>query len=397
MSSAVPFASRLSASPLRPAALDLRYLQHFVTTIFGEFAHAKRLESIANGSAGVLHAASAAIHAIGAAYAALSANQTKHGIKQVDRLLSNDGFDVWGLFEPWVRFVVAAREEVVVALDWTDFENDDHTTLCAYLVTRHGRATPLVWKTVQKSMLEGKRNGCEYELIERLHAIVPGAVRVVLLADRGFGDQKLYTLLSTLGWDYVIRFRDCILVEDAQGERRPAAEWVGGGRAKKLQGVRITDARTAIPAVVVVHAKAMKDPWCLATSLAERTAQEVVALYGKRFTVEETFRDEKDIHFGLGLSATHIKDGSRRDRLLFLVALAHTLLTLLGAASEATGLDRTLKSNTSAKRQLSLFRQGMYWYHALPTTRPEWFERLIIAFDRIVAEQAHFCEILGLI
>jgi hypothetical protein len=155
---------------------------------------------------------------------------------------------------------------------------------------------------------------------------------------------------------------------------------VGAGRAKKLANVRVTDERTAVPAVVVVHAKAMKEPWCLATSLVERTAQDVVTRYGKRFSMEETFRDEKDSHFGLGLSATHIKDGLRRDRLLFVVALAHALLTLLGAASEATGLDRTLKSNTSPKRQLSLFRQGLYWYHAMPNTRPEWLERIMTLF-----------------
>jgi len=87
-----------------------------------------------------------------------------------------------------------------------------------------------------------------------------------------------------------------------------------------------------------------------------------------RFTIEETFRDEKDIHFGLDLSATHIKNCQRRDRLLFLVAIAHALLTLLGAASEETGLDRTLKANTAKKRTLSLFRQGLYWYHAMSTS-----------------------------
>ncbi|MGK3996230.1 hypothetical protein [Sorangium sp. So ce1024] len=41
----------------------------------------------------------------------------------------------------------------------------------------------------------------------------------------------------------------------------------------------------------------------------------------------------------MGLSATHIRDAARHDRLLLRVALAHTLLTLLGAASEASGLD----------------------------------------------------------
>jgi Transposase DDE domain len=289
------------------------------------------------------------------------------------------------------------REEIVIALDWTDFEKDDHTTLCAYLVTRHGRATPLLWKTVVKSTLEGKRTACEHELIETLHALLRPEIRVTLLADRGFGDQVLYEMLGLLGWDYIIRFRECILVEDEHGEQKPAAAWVGGGRAKMLKKARVTADRTMIPAVVVVHAKGMKEAWSLATSRADVKAQEVVKLYGKRFTIEETFWNEKDIHFGLGLSATHIKSSARRDRLLLLVAIAHTLLTLLGAASEETGLDRTLKANTSKKRTHSLFRQGLYWYQALPNMRDDWFEKLVTAFDRIVADHRVCREIFAVI
>jgi len=345
----------------------------------------------------VLHAAVLAIHAIGAAYAAVAQRHTKHGVKQVDRWLSNPSFDVALLASSWVEFVVGAREEIVVALDWTDFERDDHTTLCAYLVTRHGRATPLLWKTVPKSTLEGKRTGYEHELIETLHAILRPEIRVTLLADRGFGDQKLYEVLGLLGWDYVIRFRECILVEDEHGERKPASAWVGSGRAKMLNNARVTADRTAIPAVVVVYAKGMKEAWCLATSLTEKTAPEVVKLYSKRFTIEETFRDEKDLHFGLGLSATHIKNCKRRDRLLFLVAIAYALLTLLGAASEETGLDRTLKVNTAKKRTLSLFRQGLYWYQAMPNMRDDWFDKLMTAFDRIVSEHRVFREIFAVI
>jgi hypothetical protein len=250
---------------------------------------------------------------------------------------------------------------------------------------------------VPKSTLEGKRTGYEHGLIEILHAILRPEIRVTLLADRGFGDQNLYEFLGLLGWDYVIRFRECILVEDEHGEQKPAAEWVGSGRAKMLKSVRVTADRTAIPAVVVAHAKGMKEAWCLATSLTDRKAQEVVKLYGKRFSIEETFRDEKDLHFGLGLSATHIKRSERRDRLLFLVAIAHALLTLLGAASEETGLDRTLKANTAKKRTLSLFRQGLYWYHAMSTMRDDWFDTLMKAFNRLVAEHRVFREVFAVL
>src|SRR5690606_18075114 len=123
-------------------------------------------------------------------------------------------------------FVVAERKELVIALDWTEFDADDHATLAAHLITTHGRATPLVWLTVPKSTLEGQRNGHEYRLIERLHECVAPDVRITVLADRGFGDQKLYGLLQALGWDFVIRFRGVIQVESASGEKKAASAWL---------------------------------------------------------------------------------------------------------------------------------------------------------------------------
>ncbi len=58
-------------------------------------------------------------------------------------------------------------------------------------------------------------------------------------------------------------------------------------------------------------------------------------------------------------------DAQKRDRLLLLLAVAHTLLTLLGATSEESGLDRALKTNTSKRQPLSLFNQGLLWYCAM--------------------------------
>jgi hypothetical protein len=62
----------------------------------------------------------------------------KHGVKQVDRMLSNPALKVWHLFNFWVPYVLAERTEIVIALDWTDFDDDDQTTLAASLVTNHG-------------------------------------------------------------------------------------------------------------------------------------------------------------------------------------------------------------------------------------------------------------------
>jgi hypothetical protein len=102
----------------------------------------------------------------------------------------------------------------------------------------------------------------------------------------------------------------------------------------------------------------MKDPWCLATSHADKAGAEIVKLYGKRFTIEETFRDVKNLRFGMGLWDTRISEPERRDRVLLVGAIATALLTLLGAAGEALGLDRMLKANTVKTRTHSLLNQG---------------------------------------
>ncbi|MGH8659350.1 MAG: hypothetical protein ACREV4_12995 [Gammaproteobacteria bacterium] len=61
----------------------------------------------------------------------------------------------------------------------------------------------------------------------RLSEVPPEGIHVLIVADRCFGDQKLYHLLKhELKFDYVIRFRH-IHVTDAQGKTRVAAEWVG--------------------------------------------------------------------------------------------------------------------------------------------------------------------------
>ena len=292
---------------------------------------------------------------------------TKHAIKQVDRLLSNRGIVVWDMFDPWVKQVVGQSTDIVVAMDWTDFDADDQATLVLSLVTGHGRATPLLWLSVLKDELKDQRNDFEDLCLARLAAVLPGGVSVTVLADRGFGDTKLFEFLGTLGFDYVIRFRGNILVAASDGQMRQASEWVGaGGRARKISPAAVTAQGHKVGAVVCVKAKGMKEAWCLASSHAAKTAREIINLYARRWTIEPSFRDTKDLRFGMGMSALRIADPQRRDRLLLLNAFAIVLLTLLGTAGESLGMDRQLKSNTSKTRTHSLFRQGCMLYELIP-------------------------------
>jgi hypothetical protein len=364
----------------------LAEVRWFVGDVYGAGLHAKRVDSLSGATLGVMQSASLAVAMIGQALAQARGLVTKHAIKQVDRMLSNNGIDVWDSFARWVPHQIGQRRDILVAMDWTDFDHDDQATLALHLVTGQGRASPLIWLTVWKDELTKQRNDFEDACLRRLAELLPAGCRATILADRGFGDQKLFSFLAELSFGYVIRFRGNIRVTDAEGTTRPAAEWVGkGGRARKLKDARVTAKGQQVGAVLCVHAKGMKEPWCLATSERDAMAATLVNHYSKRWTIEPQFRDTKDLRFGMGLSSTRISEPTRRDRLLLVSALATALLTLLGAVGESLGMDRLLKSNTSTTRTHSLFRQGCMLYEVIPNMPENRLVPLIEEFAKAVA------------
>jgi hypothetical protein len=205
-------------------------------------------------------------------------------------------------------------------------------------------------------------------------------------------------LTEELKFDFVIRFRGNIMVSAADGETRTAAEWIGkGGRARMLRSATVTALGYPVGTVVCVQAKGMKEAWCLATSATDKSARELVNLYAKRWGIECGFRDSKDIRFGMGMGEVHVSTPDRRDRLWLINAFAVALLTLLGAAGEALGYDRYLKSNTTKRRTHSLLRQGVMLYQLLPTMPEHRLQPLIERFALMLAGQPVFVEMFGAI
>jgi hypothetical protein len=359
--------------------------------------HAKRVDSLCNATLGVLHNASLAVCTIGQGLAAARNLKPKHAIKQVDRLLSNPAIDVDAILVRWVPFIIGVRTSIVVALDWTDFDADNQATIMVGLISDHGRSTPLVWLTVDKDTLKDHRNLYEHRVLVRLAELLPAGIKVCVVADRGFGDQKLYKILTEeLYFDYVIRFRGNISVTATSGETRTAAAWVrAGGGARMLRGAAVTADRYPVGTVVCVQDPAMKQAWCLAASSTDASAKQLTGFYGRRWGIECGLRDSKDLRFGMGLGTVHVKSPERRDRLWLINAFAVVLLTLLGAAGEALGYDRMLKTNTVKRRVHSLFRQGCLLYDLIPNMSENWLGPLMQRFSLMLEQQPLFADVFG--
>lgn len=364
-------------------------ISELISSIVGTSIHAKQILSLSNAVQGIICSASLALSVIGKALATAQGLNSKHATKQVDRLFSNEKISLVLFFSNWVSFLVKARSKILVSLDWTEFDKDGHATLALNLITSHGRATPMLWKTYEKSTLKDQQTNYEMAMLKLLKNLLPsGCNQVIILADRGFGSVNFYDFIQSIGFDFVIRFRGNITMT-FQNVSKPASEWLLN-KAKLFANVGLTLSQYFVPSVVCVQDKKMKGAWYLASSLTGTKARTLIKYYGRRFTCEENFRDIKDIRFGMGLSSVSIKSAERRDRILLASAIAVTLLTILGAAGEAIGLDRLLKVNTVKTRTHSLFTQGCFYFGAMVNYKLEKFEKLITKYVELLEQHTAF-------
>ena len=126
-----------------------------------------------------------------------------------------------------------------MALDWTDFDADKQATIMLSLITDHGRATPLVWLTVDKRTLKDNRSLYEHRVLVRLAELLPADIKVCVVADRGFGDQKLPPDADRGTPSSIMSSASAATSPSPQRPVKPmhAAAWVrASGRARMLRG-----------------------------------------------------------------------------------------------------------------------------------------------------------------
>ena len=119
--------------------------------------HAQLVLSLAHATLGVTVSASLAVAVIGRSLAQARGRLTQHAVEQVDRLPSSRATGPWEIRARWVPEVIGSSTDILVVMDWTDSDADGQTTLASNKVAPHGRATPLLWRTVMIVVLSQER------------------------------------------------------------------------------------------------------------------------------------------------------------------------------------------------------------------------------------------------
>lgn len=249
------------------------------------------------------------------------------------------------------------RSRLLIAFDWTEIR-DFHTLMAA--AVHRGRALPLLWATYPEWVLHKSQNNLEEGLLRLLRSMIPEHVEIILLADRGFGRTELARTCQHLGFHYVIRIKPDVWIECPNFRGKLLDYPVRKGMRRLLRNVRYRQ-KNAVTQNVVIHwkvglPKKRDEPWFLMTDLA-RKVESLTTLYGKRMTVEELFRDDKNKRNGFSLRHTKITKADRLDRLLLILALAYWLLVGIGILARQKYLP-SMWCSSNRENECSVFTIG---------------------------------------
>ena len=275
-----------------------------------------------------------------------------HRIKRLWRFTDNERVDALGVQLALVPHTIACLgfpRLLGLAIDWTFFD----TTLPSgqrmryqvlrIAVPRKGRALPLLQLAYDRDDLSPNKsqNQIEQEAILALVRALPGSVRPVILADRGFHRAGFIGWLGRHHLHYVVRIRKGACITEASGHRwRLGQEGLKIGEVRFLEGVRygLYHGRPRELSINVAlcwritksRAKKLRgeqpqEPWYLATSL--KSAKMAASWYWHRGWIEQSIKDTKS---RFGLARVRVGCHKRHSRLQMALSLAITWLTLMG-------------------------------------------------------------------
>jgi len=320
--------------------------------------------------AGALEAARLNLAGIGRQVAGQQDSAAKHAIKRVWRFIANDRIEpvevmpvvmnrLWRKKLKW-HGRQPDRRPLLVSFDWTKVRGC--FVLMAAVVVE-GRALPLCWESYRDKVQGKSQNALEEAMLLRIQAALPTGVRLVILADRGFGRASLIAACQKLGLDYLIRIKGDVMVHCPGGDYyrgRLQHYPIQRGQCRSWRQADYRSDRVVSTNLIVRWAKGLakdKDqPWYLATSLpvGRGAARKLSDLYRLRFDIEELFRDAKNEHLGWSLAKTRIARPDRLDRLILIAALAYLLLMALGLWCRLNLPPRQWASN-NRRKELSCF------------------------------------------
>ena len=308
----------------------------------------------------------------------MQATSVRHRVKRVDRLLANphlerERIDAYrALAHAWL----SGLPQLLIVVDWSGLTADLKWHWLRASVVVDGRSITLYEEVHPRKHLAAR--SVHRRFVKRLAALLPAtASPPIILTDAGFR-TTWFRMIAAQGWHWIGRTRNRDFVRRSDGAWFPAKDLYAQatGKAKDLGPYEAVRNRPLVCRFALIKTKptgrkhkyptgkvksnstakkvaqCQREPWLLSYSpeLAYLGAAAIVKLYAQRMTIEQQFRDTKNLALGMGLSQSKSRSQQRLQALLLIAHIAQLAKRLIGEAAKAQQLELQLMSNNTKSR-----------------------------------------------
>jgi len=299
---------------------------------------------------------------------------TKHAIKQSDRLIGNVHleYDRIHFYRAIVHCLIQKHSCPMISIDWSDYTYDRRWIFLRASIPVGGRAMTL-YEEVHPLKYYGNA-AVQKAFLKTLGSLLPQGVRPIIVTDAGFIGPWFRDVVA-LGWDYVGRIRQNLMYRDAlesdwarcvslypKATQRPSYYGLiqlakrnpltchlylyhksPKGRHKRTLAGKRSQRK-------ISNANALREatPWLLVTSLTpdKYSAKAIIQCYRTRMQIEQAFRDIKNMRTGLCLRQSRSRSLNRLANLLLVGMLASFCIWLVGRLAEHQKQHYQFQANT---------------------------------------------------
>jgi Transposase DDE domain len=355
----------------------------WVVSLCASYLRLSQAKTLSQLVAAAMHCQRISMPAIGRAMS----GKVKAQIKRCWRFCNNQRVEVSDAMRPVVQKLLKKRnrkKKLLISFDWTDIRGFQ-TLMCSAVIK--GRSIPLLWASCTKHVYDGhrSRNAFEESLLLVLRSMIPRQVKIILLADRGFGRTELGRFCQQWKLHYIIRIKPEVVIKSTGYSGKLLDYPVHKGICKLLKSVEYRSTDPLQQNIVVRWVRNLPkhrdECWFLMTDLSMGPAA-ISQLYRKRMTIEELFRDQKNKLNGWALRTTKIQRADRLDRMILILALAYLLLCGIGLIALETC--RPGAWSSSSKNDCSVFTIGRVMLTRLQLSVSQVFQAVVTASEEVV-------------
>lgn len=234
--------------------------------------------------------------------------------------------------------LIKIGDKLQINVDFTTHE-DNFLILSASILLQDKAIT--IYFTTRKYP---KKSNCmsykkmEEAFIKGLRHVLSNKYSYVIVADRGFGNQRFANLCKENGFEYVLRINENLIVK-IKDKKINLKEQNGD---QEFNGYVVSWKETHHFTIV----KKGDKTWYLLSDSAQNNARNY---YERRFKIEKNYQDCKSS--GYDIEKNKIRKYDRFKRMLYLVVLAHALTCIIGYIISTTR--NSIKKNYTATDHLN--------------------------------------------